>query len=234
MSDANGNTSSKGDIWIAIGVVFCLALGASLTYFLSATPAQPRPKVVSNVQGDLIDAPVNPSAGATAISPDQKTAAPGAAAPATTGDFLNVTFDSLSSYHYEIPNLDGTAKTPDLKTVGGDKSTPAVKDQIPAPIRAFSGKKVAVQGFMVPMKIEKGATKSFLLVKDQSLCCYGRMPRMNEWISVKMSGEKSAKFISDQPVTVFGKLDVGEEIEKGEVLSVYRLEAEDVAGPLDL
>jgi hypothetical protein len=232
MSGSNGNTSSKGDIWIAVGVVFCLALGASMTYFLSASPAPARPKVVTGVQGDLINAPLTPATGAVA---DQKTAAPASNAPATTGDFLNVTFDSLSSFHYEIPNLDPNApKPPELKTVGGDKNPPTVKDQIPAPIRAFNGKKVAVQGFMVPMKIEKGATKTFLLVKDQSLCCYGRMPRMNEWISVKMSGEKSAKFISDQPVTVFGKLDVGEEIEKGEVLSVYRLEAEDVAGPLDL
>ena len=34
-------------------------------------------------------------------------------------------------------------------------------------------KKVAVQGFMVPFKLEKGATRTFLLVKDQSYCCYG-------------------------------------------------------------
>jgi hypothetical protein len=55
---------------------------------------------------------------------------------------------------------------------------------------------------MVPVKIEKGMTTDFLLVKDQSLCCFGRMPRMNEWIGVRMAGDKSARFIGDRPVTV--------------------------------
>ena len=136
-----------------------------------------------------------------------------------------MTFGTLGSYYYELPNLDDVPK---------GASMPKMKQQIPQPIKNFSGKKVAVQGFMVPLKLEKGAAKSFLLVKDQSLCCYGRVPRMNEWISVKMSGDKATKFIGDQPVTVFGKLDVGEEIEQGEVLSIYRMDADDVAGPLDL
>ena len=47
----------------------------------------------------------------------------------------------------------------------GDKGdgTKRPKDQIPAPIRALDGKKVSVQGFMIPIKLDKGATKEFLI-----------------------------------------------------------------------
>jgi len=236
MSDtAAGKADSKSDIWIAAGVVVCLALGASLTYWLSKAGGPPRRTVnASSIQGVLLkEARPTETAGAAAAG-NPATAPANLAAPVSSNpDFLSVTFDTLSGFFYEIPNL---SETPEVKPAADAPASAKTqkKEQIPAPIKSLGGKKVAVQGFMVPIRIEKGATKSFLLVKDQSLCCYGRMPRMNEWISVKMSGDKSAKFIGDQPVTVFGKLDVGEEIEKGEVLSIYRMEAEDIAGPLDL
>jgi hypothetical protein len=225
----------KSDIWIVAGVVVCLGIGASATYLLSgaAEPSR-KPKPVA-VQGELINAPKDPQKNAAVTPTPAKLTSPALVPPPPSSDFLTVTFDTLGSFFYEIPDLSKASTEPAVKPAADAPKTVAKpKDQIPAPIRAFSGKRVAVQGFMVPIRIEKGATKSFLLVKDQSLCCYGRMPRMNEWVSVKMTGDKAAKFIGDQPVTVFGKIDVGEEIEKGEVLSIYRLEAEDVAGPLDL
>ena len=225
---------SKSDLWIAAGVVICIGIGASATYLLSGADAPRKPKPVV-VQGELINAPKDQKN--TAVPTPAKLATPALVPSPPSSDFLTVSFDTLGSYFYEIPDLSGTAtsQSPAVKPAAdAPKVAAKPKDQIPAPIRAFSGKRVAVQGFMVPIRIEKGATKSFLLVKDQSLCCYGRMPRMNEWVSVKMTGDKAAKFIGDQPVTVFGTLNVGEEIDKGEVLSIYRLEAEDVAGPLDL
>jgi len=102
------------------------------------------------------------------------------------------------------------------------------------PIKALRGKKIAVQGFMVPLEFKKGTTRSFLLVRNQSLCCFGRMPAMNEWVKVEMVNEKRASFINDQPVTVYGVFDVGEEILHGNVASIYRMTSEQVAGPLDL
>src|SRR5207237_9617512 len=126
-------------------------------------------------------------------------------------------FGTLSSYYYEIPTLDDPAL----------KAPP--KDQIPEPIKTLNGKKVAIQGFMVPTDLKNGKTTKFLLVKDQSLCCFGRMPRMNEWVSVKMKPGKAARVIQDQPVTVFGNIEVGEDIDKDEVLSIYRVDSEDVA-----
>lgn len=187
--------NKSSDIMIAVGAILCIALGASMTYWMThKTPA----------------------------------AAPGAVASAgpvkaaESADFLPVTFTTLSSYYYELPALD-------------EKATKSTKDQIPQPIKDLNTKKIALQGFMVPIDLKNGKSTKFLLVKDQSLCCFGRMPRMNEWVSVHMKPGKAARVIQDQPVTVFGTLSVGEIIESGEVQSIYRIDdSEDVAGPLDL
>ena len=107
-------------------------------------------------------------------------------------------------------------------------------DQIPQPIKDLNTKKIALQGFMVPIDLKNGKSTKFLLVKDQSLCCFGRMPRMNEWISVRMKSGSTVRVFTDRPVSVLGTLTVCEQIENGEVISLYRMEADDVAGPLDL
>jgi len=212
-------SKSNADIWIAAGVVVCLGAGATLTYWLSSAPAEgpptpPKPLVLKGdpIKGDVVTAPGKNSNPLPANVSAQK----------SDSDYMDVTFATLASYYYDIPNLDSLPK--------GAKP----KEQIPQPIKNLSGKRVGVKGFMWPVKVQNGATTNFLLLKDQSLCCFGKIPQMNEWISVKMSHDKAAKYIGDQPVTVYGKLDVGEEIDQGEVLSVYRMTADDVAGPLDL
>ena len=231
--------ASKTDIWIALGVIGCLALGASVTFVLSNShnAENESSQARAPVRGAPIVARGTQTAVATATAP--ATPASSASIPAGKsgdGDFMTVTFDTLSSYYYEIPNLEQTANVKDA-VAGDDQKADALKrpkDQVPAPIKALNGKKISIQGFMIPIKLDKGATKEFLLVKDQSVCCWGRVPRMNEWVSIKMTGDKTTKFIPDQPVTIFGVLQVGEEIDKGEVMSLYRLDADDVAGPLDL
>ncbi len=57
---------------------------------------------------------------------------------------------------------------------------------------------------------------------------------MNEWISVRMRPGKSVAVLTDQPITIFGRLSVGELFDHEDLLSIYRFEAGDVAGPLDL
>jgi len=209
------------DMWVAVGVVVCLALGAGVTYWLTSEAPSAEPVATVQRKGAVMGAakPKDPAV-------ETKTATPVEPTTVTTddGDYLSVSFETLSSYLYLIPDLDD----PVLKTEGARP-----KDQIPQPIKELNGKRVAIRGFMVPNGQESGGVKSFMLVRDQSVCCYGRIPRMNEWISVAMEGKKTTRLIKDQPVTVYGVLHVGELIEKGVVLSVYRFDAHDVAGPLD-
>lgn len=147
-----------------------------------------------------------------------------APAKAVAVNTLPLSFNEISNYSYVIPTFEST--------YFGRIETP--RNQIPSAITALNGKRASVTGFMLPIKLDKGQCKEFLLVADRSLggCCWSRVPRMNEWISVKMTGDHAHRFVSDQPVTVTGNFHAGEEIVNDEVMSLYRIDADDVSGPL--
>ena len=102
-----------------------------------------------------------------------------------------------------------------------------------AGVKALDKKFVALKGFMLPLKVEGGLITELLIMRDQSMCCYGTVPKINEWVSVKMTG-KGVKPIMDQAVTLYGKLHVGEIRENGYLVGIYQMDGEKVAGPLDL
>ena len=135
-------------------------------------------------------------------------------------DYERVGFDKLASFAFNPPGYEATA--PDAKPA------PKQDDQIPDRIKGYNEKKVAVTGFMLPVKMDGGLVKEFLLVKDPMLCCYGVMPKLNEWVVVKMSGN-GVKPLMDVPITFEGKLKVGEMFENGYLTGIYLLEGERMA-----
>jgi hypothetical protein len=145
----------------------------------------------------------------------------GASAAAAGGEgYEKVGFDKLASYNFSPPAYE---------TGAPDGKTPAKSDdQIPEHIKVYDQKKVAVTGFMLPVKMDGGLVKEFLLVKDPMMCCYGVMPKINEWVVVKMAGA-GVKPLMDVPITFEGKLKVGEMFENGYLTGVYLLEGERMA-----
>ena len=139
------------------------------------------------------------------------------------GDHLVVGFDKLASFKYEMP--DDLLKT---NQIGWIKS----EDQIPKGIKALDEKQIALKGYMLPLRVERGLVTELLIMRDQSMCCYGTVPRINEWVSVKMTNA-GIKPIMDQPVTLFGKLHVGEMRENGYLVGIYAMDGEKMAGPQD-
>jgi hypothetical protein len=135
-----------------------------------------------------------------------------AAEPAKADGYEIVGFDRLASYAYTAPETENAKPT----------------DQIPAPIKALDQHKVAVTGFMLPTKMDKGLVTEFLLVKDPMMCCYGVMPKINEWVVVKMVGG-GVKPLMDIPITFDGTLRVGEMFENGYLTGVYLLEGDRMA-----
>ena len=114
------------------------------------------------------------------------------------------------------------------------KPNPAAQtNQIPAEVKAFNKQRVALKGFMLPLKVEDGNITELLIMRDQSMCCYGTVPKINEWVSVKMTG-KGIKPIMDQAVTIYGRLKVGEIRENGYLVGIYEMDGEKMTGPLDL
>jgi len=134
-------------------------------------------------------------------------------------DYEAVGFDKLASYTFTPPDYDPTV--PNAKPPSG-------ADQIPARIKALDQQKVAVTGYMLPTKMDKGLVVEFLLVKDPMMCCYGVMPKINEWVVVKMVGA-GVKPLMDIPITFDGKLHVGEMYEGGYLTGVYLLDGDKMA-----
>ena len=134
-----------------------------------------------------------------------------------------VGFERLSGYPIEISDeLLGPVTNNQAEV---SRRTEAL---IPATVKAYSQKQVTLRGFMLPLKVEGGLVTELLIMKDQSMCCYGAVPKIHEWVSVKMSG-KGVKPVMDQPVTLQGKLHVGEMRENGYLTGIYRLEGERMA-----
>jgi hypothetical protein len=126
-------------------------------------------------------------------------------------EVLAVGFDKLASYDFVAPEDPAKAA--------------AAEAQIPAKIKEFNDKKVAVTGFMLPVKMDGGLVTEFLLVKDPMMCCYGVMPKVNEWVVVKMVGKGVAPLM-DVPITFEGKLSVGQIYEGGYLTGLYLLKGE--------
>lgn len=139
-----------------------------------------------------------------------------AAEPTKADAYEKVGFDRLASYTFNPPEAD-PAKP--------DTPPPSGASQIPDAIKALDQQKVAVTGFMLPVKMDGGLVKEFLLVKDPMMCCYGVMPKLNEWIVVKMNGT-GVKPLMDTPITFEGKLRVGEMYENGYLTGLYLLEGD--------
>jgi hypothetical protein len=126
-------------------------------------------------------------------------------------------FDKLGAYVLEVPPVDPAA----------DRGKPPAFDRtkIPADIWALGGKDVRVTGFMLPVKLVNGLVTEFLLVKDQTSCCYGGSPFPNHWVMVRLP--KGVKNISDTPVRVYGKLAVGPVYDTANYLiAVYSMDAQ--------
>jgi hypothetical protein len=133
--------------------------------------------------------------------------------------YLALSFDQLAAYrvriHYVIDDADN------MKL-----ASQRVADQIPAPIAALNGEKVALLGVMFPLDIEGGKVSRFMLLQAIPGCLYCQPPALNEWIDVTAS---PAVDVTDKLVTVYGKLEVGEHEEEGVVASIYRMSCEAVA-----
>lgn len=167
--------------------------------------------------------PIKPAdAGASAKSPSTNTPAP---SPEVKSDGqLVVGFDKLSSFKYDVP--DENPDSPFAK--GKDPDT-----QIPEAIKAFSGKRVSLKGFMLPLKVEQGLVTELLIMRDQSMCCFGTVPKINEWVSVRMTG-KGIKPVMDQAVSLVGTLKVGAIRENGYLVGIYQMDGERMDGPVGL
>ncbi len=191
------------------------------------SPAPASPEVMQPVTTPSAPAvAAAPAPAASVPAPSPVSPAPVEATQVMDGEYLTVGFDKLAGFEYEMPD-ETSAPT---NAVPGE---PVAREQIPADIKSLNAKRVALKGFMLPLKVEGGLITELLVMRDQSMCCFGTVPKINEWVSVKMVG-KGVKPIMDQAVTIYGALKVGEMYESGYLVGIYALDGERMSGPLDL
>jgi len=65
------------------------------------------------------------------------------------------------------------------------------------------------------------------------MCCFGTVPKINEWINIRMAGD-GVQPIMDQAITLMGQLKVGEVLENDYLVGIYEMEGDRMIGPLDL
>jgi hypothetical protein len=106
----------------------------------------------------------------------------------------------------------------------------ATRKKIPKDVQALDDHLVAIRGFLLPLRMNDGLAIEFLLMRNQNMCCFGSVPKINEWISVEPKGA-GVKPIMDQPITVIGRLRVGEIRENDYLVGIYSMQGAQVYLP---
>ena len=131
-------------------------------------------------------------------------------------------FDKLSSFQYKLVDA-GTGATPE------EIAAHLKQDPVPAWVRKYDGQRVVLTGYLMPLQLEKGLAKKFVMMRDVNTCCYGAVPNMNDYLVVTMAGE-GAEPVQDVPVELVGTFHVDHRYEDGYVVSLFTMKGEKFLG----
>lgn len=138
-------------------------------------------------------------------------------------EMFAVGFDKLAAFEYTIVDA-ATGATPE------EIEKAKQRDQIPDWIKIYQDKRVALTGYLMPLQMENGLAKKFIMMRDVTTCCFGNVPNMNEYVIVSMKTE-GVKPIQDVPVVLVGIFKIEEKYENGYVVALYQMDGEKFLGP---
>jgi hypothetical protein len=108
----------------------------------------------------------------------------------------------------------------EIKELGNFEYDPE-KGGLPGDVKALSGLKVSLRGYMAPL--EQGEKISeFLLVPSLTNCCYGQPPQMQHTITCATANGLTVPYYTDV-VSVEGTLKVEEKKDEGFIISIFQL-----------
>jgi len=131
-------------------------------------------------------------------------------------ELAQLDWEFLGDYEYRLPNARAGERPEDMPP-----------DQIPAEVLAYDGREVELEGYMLVSRFAHGQVLGFELSRHYMGCCFGRAPRLNEWVVIDVPEGVEARI--GATMRVRGQLEVGELAgEDGWVESVYRMRAESI------
>jgi hypothetical protein len=137
-------------------------------------------------------------------------------------EYRPIAFSSLSDFFYYTPE---PGERPDPEMIR--------KSRIPDEVKALNGRKIALNGFMLPIDQDSEGSREFVLNGNFDMCGFGGPISINQWIMVKYTGRGRVPY-THLPMSVFGELEVGEEYRDGNLFSIYRMKAKAVSMPQGL
>jgi hypothetical protein len=120
------------------------------------------------------------------------------------GETIELTIKDLGNFDYDADN-------------GGN---------IPGDVKALSGHKIKLKGFMIPMDQAANITQ-FALVPDLFACCFGQPPQLQHTIIVNCPKGKAVSYFPDE-IVVEGTLKVEEKRDEGFIISIFEVEVTSV------
>lgn len=123
------------------------------------------------------------------------------------GDYVEVDLKAMSDFRFDQVN-------------GADAD-------IPARFRQLQGRRVVLVGEMFSGRAAAGRPADFELCYSISKCCFVGQPQIQHFVKCTVPRGRKVRFY-DGPVRVTGTLSVGVQREGASILSVYRLDVEDV------
>ena len=196
---------------------FVLVVSTGAVVILTACERSNDPLRATDVRGTAINVSSNNSQVASITSVTNSVAVP--QATRIENGYLHLPFDVLSGFKYDTYEV--------LDEVHGGRPLTKSDDVIPPHIKAHDGRKVLVEGYIMPLRLKKGLVTEFLLFRDQAACCFGDKAKMNHYMRVKVT-DKGFEPGSTMTHKVWGTLAVGEIYVQDYLTGIYQMTADRV------
>ena len=177
--------------------------------------SEPSPQ--AEIRGTEINASSNSPQVASTISVTNSIVVP--QSPQIENGYLRLPFDVLSGFKYDTYEV--------LDEVHRGRPLTKSDDVIPPHVKSYDGRKVLVEGYIMPLRLKKGLVTEFLLFRDQAACCFGDKAKMNHYMRVKVT-DKGFEPGSMMTHKVWGTLAVGEIYVQDYLTGIYQMTADRV------
>lgn len=116
-----------------------------------------------------------------------------------------------------------------LKVLNADPVPLNIEDYMPQWLRALTGTRVRIRGFMYPPNSET-ELPGFMMVRDSKDCCFGRNVLIYDKIGVRMREGVTTDYIQLRPFDVVGVMSVKARISDGKLVFLYMIDDAVVIG----